>query len=110
MFHVAGSGGGRVGHSQHLGYRSTAETRVLDFANSHHKITASETAVRARSHGPYRLFVYREDGQLIGPAKIIHAANDAEAIAQAEAIRGSLSAELLDVEGLRIVKYLPANG
>jgi hypothetical protein len=44
-----------------------------------------------------------EDGQLIGPAKIIHAANDAEAIAHAEAIRGSLSAELLDVEGLRIV-------
>ena len=52
MFHVARSGGGRVGHSRHLGYRSTVETRVLDFANSHHKITASETAVRARSHGP----------------------------------------------------------
>jgi hypothetical protein len=34
----------------------------------------------------------------------------AEAIAQAEAIRGSLAAELLDVEGLRIVKYLPGNG
>ena len=42
--------------------------------------------------------------------KIIHAANDAEAIAQAEVVRGSLAAELLDVEGLRIVKYLPGNG
>jgi hypothetical protein len=58
----------------------------------------------------YRLFIYSDDGQLIGPAKIIHAANDAEAIAQAEAIRGSLAAELLDVDGLRIVKYLSSNG
>ena len=38
---------------------------------------------------------------------IIHAANDVEAIAQAEVVRGSFAAELLDVEGLRIVKYLP---
>jgi len=60
-------------------------------------------------HG-YRLFVYIEDGQLIGAAKVIHAANDADAIAQAEALRGSLAGELLDVEGLRIVKYLPGNG
>ena len=58
----------------------------------------------------YRLFVYSDDGQLIGAATVIHAANDAEAIAQAEVIRGSLAAELLDVEGLRIVKYLPGNG
>jgi hypothetical protein len=54
----------------------------------------------------YRLLIYREDGQLIGPATIVHAANDAEAIAQAEAIRGPFAAELLDVDGLRIVKYL----
>jgi hypothetical protein len=60
--------------------------------------------------GPYRLFVYSEGGQLIGAATVIHAANDAEAIAQAEAMRGSFAAELLDVEGLRIVKYLPGNG
>ena len=60
-------------------------------------------------HG-YRLFVYSEDGQLIGAAKVIHAAYDADAIAQAEALRGSLAGELLDVEGLRIVKYLPGNG
>jgi len=60
-------------------------------------------------HG-YRLFVYSEDGQLIGAAKVIHAAYDADAIAQAETIRGSLAGELLDVEGLRIVKYLPGNG
>jgi hypothetical protein len=55
----------------------------------------------------YRLFIYSEDGQLVGPAMIIHAANDVEAIAQAEVVRGSFAAELLDVEGLRIVKYLP---
>ena len=60
-------------------------------------------------HG-YRLFVYSEDGQLVGAAKVIHAANDADAIAQAEAMRGSLAGELLDVEGLRIVKYRPGNG
>jgi hypothetical protein len=58
----------------------------------------------------YRLFIYSDDGQLIGPAKTIHAADDAEAIAQAEVVRGSLAAEVLDVEGLRIVKYLPGNG
>jgi hypothetical protein len=55
---------------------------------------------------PYRLFVYSDDGQPSGPATVIHAANDSEAIAQAEAVRGSLPAELLDVESLRIVKYL----
>jgi hypothetical protein len=58
----------------------------------------------------YRLFVYSDDGQLIRAATVIHAPSDAEAIAQAEAIRGSLAAELLDVEGLRFVKYLPGNG
>jgi hypothetical protein len=56
----------------------------------------------------YRVFVYREDGQLVGSAVIIDAANDHEAIAQAEVIRGSFAGELLDVEGLRIVKYLPS--
>ena len=65
-------------------------------------------AVRARSMDAYRLFIYSDE--LIGPAKIIHAANDTEAIAQAEVVRGSLAAELLDIEGLRIVKYLPGNG
>jgi hypothetical protein len=58
----------------------------------------------------YRLFVYRDDGQLVGSAVIIHAANDDEAIAQAEVVRGSFAAELLDIEGLRIVKYLPGTG
>ena len=28
----------------------------------------------------YRLFIYSDDGQLIGPAKIIHAVNDTEAM------------------------------
>ena len=41
---------------------------------------------------------------------IIDAANDDEAIAQAEVARGSFAAELLDIEGLRIVKYLLATG
>ena len=59
---------------------------------------------------PYRLFVYRYDGHLIGRATTIHAANDAEAIAQAEVMRGSWAAELLDIEDLRIVKYLPRTG
>jgi hypothetical protein len=54
----------------------------------------------------YRLFVYRDDGRPLGAAIVIHAVDDAEAIAQAERIRGSFPAELLDVEGLRIVKYL----
>jgi hypothetical protein len=52
----------------------------------------------------YRLFVYNENGQVVGRARIITAANDAEAIVQAEAMRGSLAAELLDFDGLRIVK------
>ena len=58
----------------------------------------------------YRLFVYRDDGQFVGPATVIDAANDDEAIARAEVARGSFAAELLDIEGLRIVKYLPGNG
>jgi hypothetical protein len=82
---------------------------LLDSAIANRKITTSETAFRLAPMDPYRLFVYREDGQLVGPPTIIHAANDTEAIAQAEAIRGPLAAELLDVEGLRVVKYLPGN-
>jgi hypothetical protein len=58
----------------------------------------------------YRLFVYRDDGQLVGSALVIDAANDDEAIAQAEVVRGPFAAELLDIEGLRIVKYLPRPG
>jgi hypothetical protein len=55
----------------------------------------------------YRLFVYDKNGQVIGPAKVILAADDSEAIAQAEALHGSLAAELLDFDGLRIIKRLP---
>jgi hypothetical protein len=51
---------------------------------------------------PYRLFLYREDGQVVAPAIRVRAANDAEAIAKAEAMHR--------VEGLRIVRYLPGNG
>ena len=36
----------------------------------------------------YRLFVYRDDGRLTGPAKTIYAANDAEAIGYAKAAFG----------------------
>jgi hypothetical protein len=46
---------------------------------------------------------------MVGSAAIIDAANDNEAIAQAEVVRGSFAAELLDIEGLR-VKYLPGAG
>jgi len=49
---------------------------------------------------PYRLFVYGDDGRLI----------DAEAVAQPEATSGPFDAELLDIEGLRIVKYLSGHG
>ena len=58
----------------------------------------------------YRLFVYRDDGHLVGPAKTIHAANHAEAIRQAEVMRGAWTAALLEIEDLRIVKYLPRTG
>jgi hypothetical protein len=58
----------------------------------------------------YRLFIYDEDCQVIGPGEVISAASDSEAIAQAEAIRGSFAAELLDFDGLRIVKRFATNG
>ena len=54
---------------------------------------------------PYRLFVYRYDGHLIGRATNIHAANDAEAIARAEVMRGSWAAELLDIESQIFAAY-----
>jgi len=54
----------------------------------------------------FRLFVFDENGRLIGPAVVVRATNDDEAVAQAEAIRGRLAAELLDFNRLRIVKYL----
>jgi hypothetical protein len=52
----------------------------------------------------------RDDGRLIGAGTVIHAANDVEAISLAEVMRGPFDAELLDVEALRIVKYLPNDG
>ena len=58
----------------------------------------------------YRLFVYDENGHIVGPALVISAANDAEAIAQAEAVHGSLAAELLDFDGCGSSNDLPANG
>ena len=59
---------------------------------------------------PYRLFVYSDDGRLIGAGTVTHAANDVEAILLAEVMRGPFHAELLDVVALRIVKYLPNGG
>ena len=35
----------------------------------------------------YRLFVFDENGRLIGPAVVVRATNEDEAVAQAEAIR-----------------------
>jgi hypothetical protein len=58
----------------------------------------------------YRLFVYDENGHVVGPALVITAANDSEAIAQAEALHGSFAAELLDFDALRVVKRLAPNG
>jgi hypothetical protein len=43
---------------------------------------------------PYTLFVYSDDGRLIGAGTVIHAANDAEAIAQADATRGAFDPAL----------------
>ena len=54
---------------------------------------------------PYRLFVCRDDRHLIGRATTIHAANDAEAIARAEVMRGSWAAELLDIESQIFAAY-----
>ena len=73
------------------------------------RYVVGETAVRLAHMHDYRLFVYNENGQVVGRARIITAANDAEAIVQAEAMRGSLAAELLDFDGLRIVKRLTPN-
>jgi hypothetical protein len=70
----------------------------------------SERSVPVDAMDTYRLYVYRDDGRLVGSAVAIDAANDDEAIAQAEVVRGSFAAELLDIEGLRIVKYLPGTG
>jgi hypothetical protein len=53
-----------------------------------------------------RKFIKRRTGNM----HPLHDTGGTPRLAQAEAIRGSLAAELLDVEGLRIVKYLPGNG
>jgi hypothetical protein len=55
---------------------------------------------------PYRLCIFDNDGRLLPPAIVVQADNDAEAIARADVLRGSSAAELLDIEHLRIVKYL----
>jgi hypothetical protein len=55
----------------------------------------------------YRLFVFDENGRLIGPAVVVRATNEDEAVAQAEAIRRGLAAELLDFNRLRIVARFP---
>jgi hypothetical protein len=55
----------------------------------------------------YRLIIYNGNGQVAGPAMIIAAATDAAAISQAEAIRGTWAADLMDLEGLRVVARLP---
>ena len=39
----------------------------------------------------YRLFIFDHNGQTTGSAKAISASSDEDAIAQAEALRGSLS-------------------
>ena len=51
-----------------------------------------------------------ENGHVAGPALVIAAANDSEAIMQAESLHGSFAAKLLDLDGLRVVRRLPPNG
>src|ERR1700758_5278539 len=80
------------------------------FGTSFKKCRVGETAIRLAHMRDYRLFVYNQNGQIVGPATVISAPNDDEAIAQAEALRGLFAAELLDFDGLRIVKRLPPNG
>jgi hypothetical protein len=55
---------------------------------------------------PYRLCLFDQDGRLLAPALVVRARNDAEAIARAETLRGSLAAEVLDFDSLRIIRYL----
>jgi hypothetical protein len=52
----------------------------------------------------YRLFVSRDDGHLIGPAKTIHAANDPEAIGYAEEPGLQLVQRSLEPDELRLNK------
>jgi len=83
---------------------------LRDFSNENQRRRAEFYRYETPAHTKaYRLCVYNEDRQLVGPAMAIKAANDAEAIAIAEAMRGSLAGELLDTdgtEGLPIVKHL----
>jgi hypothetical protein len=64
----------------------------------------------ARRRHEYRLFIYNQDGQIAGTPFAISAAGDEEALAKAEAVRGSLAAELLNVHSMRIVRRFPRNG
>jgi hypothetical protein len=50
----------------------------------------------------YRLYVFDDEGQLVGPAVVIHATSDDDAILQAETVRGALAAEVKD--GFRLVR------
>jgi hypothetical protein len=54
----------------------------------------------------YRLYIYRKDGQLIGPALSIPADDDAGAVAEAEKRLGVLDAELRDAFRL-VKKFVP---
>ncbi len=65
---------------------------------------------KERDRHQYRLFIYNQDGQIAGTPFAISAANDEEALAKAEAVRGSLVAELLDVRTMRIVRRFPRKG
>src|SRR5262245_45129322 len=75
--------------------------RLRDFSKENQRRRAEfygfDTPVHTHE---YRLFVYGNEGHLVGPAKTIPAINDEEAAAKAETIRGHLAAELMDVNGL----------
>jgi hypothetical protein len=85
--------------------------RLVDFSKENARRRAEfyghDVPVRATD---YRLFVYKnEDGEFIGPAIAIHATNEAEAIAQAEAVRGASTGELFEMNAMRVIKRFSPN-
>jgi hypothetical protein len=55
----------------------------------------------------YRLYMYDEAGELLGPAMVIRAADDESAIAQAEVRAKAVNAVLRD--GMRLIKRFSQN-
>jgi hypothetical protein len=54
----------------------------------------------------YRVYVFDDNGTLVGPAMAVPASNDDDAISYAAMLRGVFAAELRD--GLRLIEKFPA--